>query len=68
MRIKISDGVREVEVEAASDEKCGHDLEAVAKRMYELVRAQGGPAPIGFTPAVTSDHEMSWQGDGDVTA
>ncbi|QWT29823.1 hypothetical protein PP631_gp042 [Streptomyces phage KimJongPhill] len=61
MRIKISDGVREVEVEAASDEKCGHDLEEVAKRMYELVAAKGGPAPIGFTSATTSDHERSWE-------
>jgi len=63
VRIKISDGVREVEVEAASDEKCGHDLEAVATRMYELVKAKGGPAPIGFTSGTTSDHEQSWQGD-----
>lgn len=68
MRIKISDGVREVEVEAGSDEKCGHDLEEVAKRMYTMVAAKGGPAPIGFTSATTSDHEMSWQGDGEVTA
>lgn len=61
MRIKISDGVREVEVEAASDEKCGHDLEDIAKRMYEMVKSQGGPAPIGFTSATTSDHERSWE-------
>lgn len=59
MRIKISDGVREVEVE--SDEKCAHDLEDVATRMYELVKRQGGPAPIGFTSAVTSDHERAWE-------
>ena len=64
MKIRISDGVREVEVEASSDEKCGHDLEEIAKRMYEMVRVKGGPAPIGFTSATTSDHEMSWQSEG----
>ena len=68
MRIKISDGVREVEVEATEGEKCGHDLEALAVRLYAVVEKKGGPAPIGFTSGTTSDHEMSWQPDSDVQA
>jgi hypothetical protein len=63
VRIKISDGVREVEVETAEGEKCSHDVEEIARRMYEMVREKGGPAPIGFTSATTSDHERSWQDD-----
>lgn len=61
MKIRITDGVREVEVDDTGGDKCSHDLEALAVRLYDVVSKRGGPAPIGFTSGTTSDHERSWQ-------
>lgn len=46
MRVKISDGVREVEVEGDGDLK---DIEAAAERLYAVVTSgAGGKTPVGF--------------------
>lgn len=59
MRIKISDGVREIEVEG---EGSLPDVEAVALRLYREVAPTDsrGKRPVGFTDngwSTVSDHE-----------
>lgn len=62
MRVKISDGVREVEVEAEGENIGLADLEGLATRLYQTVSRGGGrgrpPTPVGFNGWSTlSDHE-----------
>lgn len=46
MRVKISDGVREVEIEGDGDLS---DIESAAKRLYAVVTSgAGGKTPAGF--------------------
>lgn len=59
MRVKISDGVREVEVEADGENIGLADLEELVGRLYEKVRnGNGTSVPAGFNGWSTlSDHE-----------
>lgn len=63
MRVKISDGVREVEIEMATeDTNCLREVEAAVQRMYSVVAPTGtdGKRAVGFSGngwSTLSDHE-----------
>lgn len=56
MRVKISDGVREVEIEGDGDLS---DIESAAKRLYAVVTSGvSGKTPVGFSGwSTVSEHE-----------
>jgi hypothetical protein len=53
VRVKISDGVREVEIEIATDDlNCLSEVEASVQRMYSVVApGEPGTREVGFTGA-----------------
>lgn len=59
IRVKISDGIREVEVEAPSMDGRLKEVEELATRLYREVRSGvGGTTPAGFNGwSTVSDHE-----------